>query len=122
MKRFLRILALNLLVLISTFTWASNEEVLNKETQLNIYPNPVMSGNEIKVEVEVSEHKLVHIYVFDFAGKLVMESTNLRVGFGQDKLQEEIVIDEKGLYLIKIISENEETHIKQTKVKKLYVI
>lgn len=122
MKRFLRILALNLLVLISTFTWASNEEVLNKETQLNIYPNPVMSGNEIKVEVEVSEHKLVHIYVFDFAGKLVMESTNLRVGFGQDKLQEEIVIDEKGLYLIKIISENEETHFKQTKVKKLYVI
>lgn len=122
MKKFLHILAIGLLVFISTITLATTEDNLNTQTQFNIYPNPVMSGQEIKVEFELDDQKIAHIYVYDFAGKLVMESTNLRIGFGEGLIQEEILIDNKGLYLIKIVTEDEETHFKQSKVKKLYVI
>jgi len=122
MIKFVHILVLNLLVLGSAFALNPDENNLNKENQLNIYPNPVMSGQEIKVEMELHKQKIAHIYVYDFAGKLIMESTNLKPGFGKSFIQEQILIEEKGLYLLKIVTEDVETHFKQSKVKKLYVI
>jgi hypothetical protein len=122
MKKYLHIIALHLLVLVSSIAIATNDELLNKETQINIYPNPVMSGQEVKLEMEIDENTIIHIYVYDFAGKLVKESTNLRLGFGELKVSENLMMEQKGLYLIKIITEDEGSHLKQSKVKKLYVI
>lgn len=122
MKTPVHILALSLLVLISASSFAGNTGNINKETQFNIYPNPVMSGQEVQLELNIDDQKLIHIYVYDFAGKMVMESVNHRLGFGNDMFQENILIDKKGLYLVKIIVEDEATHAKQSKVKKLYVI
>ena len=122
MKNFIHLVTLIFLVLFSVFSMASNLEKTNGETQFNIYPNPVVSGEEIKVEFEMGLQKIAHIYVYDFAGKLVMESTDLRPGFGKTGIQEKILIEDKGLYLLKVVTEDEDRRFKQSKVKKLYVI
>lgn len=92
------------------------------ETLLNVYPNPVSEGQEINIEIELNENKVAVVYIYDFAGKLVFESETLTKGFGESMINKNIVIEEKGLYLVKVVTEDHNTHLKQSKVKKLYVI
>ena len=122
MKQILHILAIQAILLFIVEGTMAQQIQISEETQINIYPNPVVNGQEVSLEVEMDENKLLHIYVYDFAGKMVMESIDRSLGFGEDIYTEEINIHKKGLYLIKIVLENKETNYKQSKVKKLYVI
>lgn len=121
MIRFLYIVLISLMLFISHSTFSQVEQS-EQETQLNIYPNPVMSGQEMMVEMRINDPKVIHVYIYDFAGKLVMESANHRLGFNEDVFQHKISIEDKGLYILKLVLEDEATKAKQAKVKKLYVI
>lgn len=122
MIKTIYILLLNLLIVFAAFASNAKNDLLEKETQLNIYPNPVMSGQEISVDIELNEHELVHLCVYDFSGRLVLEFTNLQSEFSDELFTNKILIEEKGMYLLKMIIENKNTHFKKSKVKKLYVI
>lgn len=122
MNTFLRISALHILLFVSTLAFSINNENTIQETSLSIYPNPVNSGQELNVEIELNDQKTAQIYIYDFAGKQIYESKDLKTVFGENRIQENIVIKEKGLYFIKILTEDNETHLKQSKVQKLYVI
>lgn len=96
MKKVLQITTSIIIVLSLSFfspLKAQNSQI-EKETQINIYPNPVISGQVVKVEVEVDENKIVHFYVFDFAGRMVEKSTGHSLGFGEVSLEKEFTIDE----------------------------
>lgn len=122
MKKTIHLFAFNFLMIFSAFASVTINDHLEKETQLNIYPNPVMSGQEISVDMELNEQELVHLYVYDFSGRLVIEFEHLRTDFGEALFSKKWVIDEKGMYFLKILIEDKNTALKKSKVKKLYVI
>jgi uncharacterized repeat protein (TIGR01451 family) len=72
--------------------------ITSEEDQLILYPNPVMHEN-VNVNVSTS---IITIEVFDIAGKLI-SSIN---GFGTSNKTLEVKDFEKGVYLIKVITEN----------------
>lgn len=124
MKKVLQITTSIIIVLSLSFfspLKAQNSQI-EKETQINIYPNPVISGQMVKVELEVDENEIVHYYVFDFAGRMVEESTGHSLGFGEVSLEKEFTIEEKGMYFVKVIVEDVKTNTKKSMVKKLSVI
>jgi hypothetical protein len=123
MKKVLQVTTSIIIVLSLSFfspLKAQNSQI-EKETQLNIYPNPVISGQMVKVELEVDENKIVNYYIFDFAGRMVEESTGHRLGFGEVSLEKEFTIEDKGLYFVKVIMSDVRTNAKKSMVKKLSV-
>lgn len=100
----------------------AQESIFQKDTSsFNIFPNPVLSGQVIKLDVEAGEHQLVSYYVYDFAGKLMLESTQHRVGLGFTHIELEMNIEQQGLFFVKVILEDEDNQSIQSLVNKLYV-
>ncbi len=68
--------------------------VLNpEETALNIYPNPIRAGNDVRLSSEVDR-----VEVYDLTGKLVMSSRNTAL-FATDGMR-------PGIYMIRILDYN----------------
>jgi|GEM_PF-5405942 hypothetical protein len=93
-----------------------------KEAQFNIYPNPMISGQEVTVVLEMVEIGKIVFHVYDFAGKLVLESTNDSFSYENGIYKQEIKIEAKGLYFMKCVVKDEQDLVLSSKVKKLYVI
>ncbi len=123
MKKVLQITSSIIIILSLSFfspLKAQNSQI-EKETQFNIYPNPVISGQVVTVEVEVDENKIVDYFVFDFAGRLIEESTGHSLGFGEVSLEKEFTIEKEGMYFVKVIMEDVSTNAKKSMVKKLSI-
>ena len=124
MKKYLQILiTLSLILGFGLNQQLKAQEISEeKETQFNIYPNPMISGQEVTVELEMSEAGKIVFHVYDFAGKLVMESTNHSFSYENGIYKQEIKIEAKGLYFVKCVVKDEQDLVLSSKVKKLYVI
>ncbi|NOR87546.1 MAG: T9SS type A sorting domain-containing protein [Bacteroidales bacterium] len=122
-KIFYTLSILLIFITISSFNSLKAQEALSDENaiSLNIFPNPAASGQEIKIELEVKDSQLVSYYIFDFAGKIVKESTQNRKMIADQILQLDLDITTKGLYFVQVIIEDKFTSTKRSKVKKLYI-
>lgn len=92
----------------ATLSFPNDIFVTNLNSEINVYPNPV--NNLLTIEFN-SPLQNINIYIFDMYGKEVFQK--------QYKIQNEILIDlkhlDKGVYLLKALSENKEANIKLIK-------
>jgi len=95
---------------------------LKNEESVQLYPNPVVSGQAFSIQIQAKYQQQLTYYIYDFSGKLIEESQTITVGFGEQYTTLSSHISEKGMYFIKTIIEDKNKSTKTSKVKKFYVI
>jgi len=124
MKKFIYILsAIFTLFLLSQTqdVQAQKSSTLSENITLNIFPNPAQTNQDINFIVNVNTNEILSYYIFDFSGKVIQESTNLKSDSFKNQIEVKVQITEKGMYFVKVVLVNEDSSSKKSKVKKFYV-
>jgi len=87
----------------------------NNITQHHLYPNPMLQGNNCKLNVLLNEESAISVTIFDIIGNNVFE-TKAYYHKGTHNLLLETNTFLKGIYFINIVS-NQEKYVKRLIVK-----
>ncbi len=83
---------------------ATNE--ISHITSFNIFPNPILKGENISISLNSEQEDNVQIQIVDVSGRILIEKNNIRIKHGENNLSMDPDPLSSGLYFIKIQNNN----------------